>query len=414
MGLLNLDLKGGFDESIKRIKSPFDRFFQKPLNMNEAINRNDFPNGLEIVEFENGVIKTNEKVILIGDSMPRDIFPLGGNQQLVKDYYPGNTEPTVQVLGPRESDIVIRGTLKAKTLARSNSAPIGTPAQIQQSQAAGQNLTEQLRQFPKEQQELIDAIRIRGNVVRLTMGDIQRFAFLENTEFNVKTLAEIDYTLTFFIIGFNPPSDCKVLGRARTVPFDINKELINAAVSFQAVAANQPVTIPRSLSEQLNEAIGLVAEAVSVVTDFVDNVLNEVDDLKGAVARAEGLIKNARAAVSNFNRRVGAFSPEGNFDKFTGSGVGGAYINASYFSSTFTSMFALNGFLVSLLAAISQIAATEPIARHRVQTGDTLQKLASRFYDDSSQWEEIFDHNKLQSTDLATIKGSIIEIPRVT
>jgi len=398
MGLLDVDLKGGFDESIKRIKSPFDRFFQEPLNMAEGINRNDFPNGLEIVEFEQGVALTNEKVVLLGDSMPKNIFPLGGIQQLVKDYYPGNTEPTVQVLGPRENDIVIRGTLKSKTFARKDG---GSPS------------VEQLRRFPKEQQELIDAMRIRGNVVRITLGEIQRFAFIENTEFEIKTLAEIDYAITFFIIGFNPPSDCKVLGRARTIPFDINKDVISAANAFQATANNQPPTIPRSLSEQLNEAIGSVAEAVSTVTQFVDNVLNEVDDIKGSVARAEGLIKNARASISRFNRRVGGFNPEGNFDKFAGNGVSGAYINASYFASTFSAVFSLNGFLESLLAAIAKIAATEPLGRHRVQVGDTLQKIASKFYGDSTQWEEIFDHNKLQSTDLESIRGDIIEIPRI-
>ncbi len=398
MGLLNIDLKEGFDESIKRIKSPFDRFFQKPLNMQEATNRNDFPNGLEIIEFEQGVAKTNERVVLLGDSMPKDIFPLGGIQQLVKDYYPGNTEPTVQVLGPRENDIVIRGTLKSKTFARTDG---GSPP------------TEQLRQFPKEQQELIDAIRIRGNVVRITLGDIQRFAFIENTEFEIKTLAEINYAITFFIIGFNPPADCKVLGRARTIPFDINKDVISAALAFQAAANNLPPTIPRSLSEQLNEATGLVAEAVTTVTQFVDNVLNEVDNIKGAVSRAEGLIKNARNAISNFNRRVGGFDPEGGFDKFAGNGISGAYINASYFADTFSALFTLNGFMESLLAAIAKIAATEPLARHRIQTGDTLQKLAARFYDDSTQWEEIFDHNKLQSTDLDTIRGDVIEIPRI-
>lgn len=398
MGLLDVDLKGGFDESIKRIKSPFDRFFQKPLNMAEGINRNDFPSGLEIVEFEQGVALTNERVVLLGDSMPKNIFPLGGIQQLVKDYYPGNTEPTVQVLGPRENDIVIRGTLKSKTFARKDG---GSPP------------VEQLRRFPKEQQELIDAMRIRGNVVRITLGEIQRFAFIENTEFEIKTLAEIDYAITFFIIGFNPPSDCKVLGRARTIPFDINKEVIRAANDFQATANNQPPTIPRSLSEQLNEAIGSVASAVSTVTQFVDNVLNEVDDIKASVARAEGLIKNARASISNFNRRVGGFDPEGGFDKFAGNGVSGAYINASYFADTFSAVFGLNGFLESLLAAIAKIAATEPLGRHRVQSGDTLQKLASKFYDDSTQWEEIFDHNKLQSTDLESIRGDILEIPRI-
>ena len=192
MGLLNFDLKGGLTETFNRIKSPLARFSKEPINVAGAVSRNDFMSGFEIVEIENGVVKRNERVLLLGDSMPIQPFTYGGSQKIVKDYYPGNTEPTVQVLGPRESDITIKGVLKAKTLATGSSETplLGNASQINAAKQRGSSLTEQIRQYPKEMQELIDAMRIRGNLIRFTMGDIQRFGFIEDTNFNLKTLAK--------------------------------------------------------------------------------------------------------------------------------------------------------------------------------------------------------------------------------
>ena len=412
MGLLNFDLKGGLTETFNRIKSPLERFSKEPIDVAGAVSRNDFKTGFEIVEIENGVVKRNERVLLLGDSMPFQPFTYGGNQKIVKDYYPGNTEPTVQVLGPRENSITIRGVLKAKKLARGGSSPLlGNAAQIKRAKERDSDLSEQIRQYPKEMQELIDAIRIRGNLVRFTMGDIQRFGFIEDTNFNLRTLAHIEYEITFSIVGFNPPSDCKTLGRARTIPFDINKQVINAVNAFQATASNIPPSIPRTLSEQLTDGIGDIAQAVTNITDFVNGILNEVDNLKAAVARAQGLIQNTKNQMTSFQRRLGN-NPEAGASKNTDKGITSAYINADYTAATFTGLFSLSAFIASLSVALAKIAETEPLARHRVQVGDTLQKIAIKFYQDSGLWEDIFTHNKLQSTDLSLIQGDILEIPR--
>ena len=408
MGLLNVDLKEGFDESLARIKSPFTRFFKGAPDVAGAVSRNDFPNGFEMIEIENGVLLRNEKVVLLGNSMPTQPFTFGGEQKLVKDYYPGNSEPTVQVLGPRESNITIKGTLKANRFAIRNEP--STDPEVSEAQSGA---TEQFRQFAKEKQELIEAMRIRGNLVRITMGDFQRFGFIEQTQFDMKTLAQIDYSVQFSIIGFNPPSDCKILSRTKTVPFDINKQVVSAVDDFERNRDIIPDTISRSLGEQLSDAISQVAEAVNLVTGFVDAVLTEVDSIQNAVARAEGLIKNAQASISNFQRRVGAFDPEGGFDKFSGNGVSGAYTNGQYISGALSGAFDLSSLIASLKTALQDFIDNEPLARHTIQTGDTLQNLSIQYYNNAEQWEEIYDHNRLLTRDLSTLIGEIIEIPRV-
>jgi len=399
MGLLNLDLKEGFDSLQEKLRN----VFKEPVSgseMRDAIARNDFPDGMEILEYQNGRPLRNERIILIGDMMPHQPFKFGGTQKIVKDYYAGNSEPTVQVLGSRESDLQIKGRLKSKK--------ISAPAFIQ---SGGQ----QLREFAQEMQQQVDAMRIRGNLVRITMGEFQRFGFIESVEFNMKTLADIDYMVNFSIVGFNPPRDCKVLGGTKTVPVDINKTLIADVAAMQAERSVLPDGFNRSLGEQLKDAVSTVAGAVKNVTDFVDTVLDEVDDIRSALARAKGLILHARNTISQQAQRIGVFNPLNGQDSPSsipaGVGIGQAYLAAEHIKATASDMFDLTNLLASMQDQLEALRQTEPLARHRVVSGDTLQRLANKFYNDSEQWIEIYDHNNLISTALEV--GTILEIPRV-
>jgi len=158
-----------------------------------------------------------------------------------------------------------------------------------------------------------------------------------------------------------------------------------------------------------------VATVITQVTDFVDTVLNEVDDVKSALFRAEGLIKHAKNTVSKQINRIGSIATLNNVASSAnipvGAGISSSYAAANHVQGTMSSMFNLMAFLVSLQRQLADLRETEPLARHRVASGDTLQRIANKFYNDSEQWIEIYNHNKLTSTELEI--GSVLEIPRV-
>jgi hypothetical protein len=416
-----------------RLLNPFQPKIT-PQEVKDAHAKNDFKAGLIINEFVNGKFDPTRKddITLNGDMMPHVPFTYGGQQKIVRDYYPGNSEPTMQILGPRESDLTIKGRLYAKHI---KAPPIRTgvnlgglgnlaagaigsiPGVPDISPGIDQNAKknrEKLRSFPREMAQLMDAMRIRGNLVRLTMGEYQRFGFIEETIFSMRTIADIDYEIRFSIIGFNPPADCKIIGQAKTVPFDINKDLIAEANKYRRQGNAVPPSMPRSLGDLIRDGINDVAETVNLVTGFVDTVLDQVDDTKSAVSRALGLIKHSRNEVRNFSRRIGGVSSFAEYDIAAGGGISSGYANAAYLKSVNTSNFSLTALLASLEEQIANISATEPLGRHRIQEGDTLQKIAMRFYDDAAQWKQIFDHNLLQDTDLSDQLGEILEIPRLS
>jgi len=399
MGIIDFSLKEGIEDLRSRVLDPFKNIQRQPADLKGAHERNDFRDGLIITEIENGVDLTQNRIVLRGSDMPTIPFTFSGEQKLVKDYYPGNREPTVQVLGAREDDIKINGRLKAKTL--------------------GINITdenlESFRSYPQEMQQLIDAMRIRGNLVRLELGEFVRFGFIQSNNFMMKTLADIDYEINFLIIGFTPPQNCNIVNATRQIPFDVNQDLIEQVEQTRtSVQERIPDSFDDSLAAQINSLTNDVAVQINLVTNFINTVLNEVTAIRQSVDRAEGLIKNARLAIRRYITRLGSLDIFGNVALEDPNGISGAYNNAVFFNQTISEANDLSEFLRQLQAQLDDVFVTEPVARHRVVSGDTLQALAVRFYNDHALWENIYEHNNLTDTDLSLIAGNILEIPEVS
>jgi LysM repeat protein len=407
MANFGFSAKDAVDSAVAKIKDPFDKYFRKPIDMKGALERNDYKEGFIITPYNrDGNKLTNDIVRLRGDMMPIVPFVYGGTQKLVSDYYPGNSEPTVQVLGPQEDEITINGRFKSKHF---STKIVG--------EGPDPELAELLRTVPLELQQQVETIRLNGFLVQLQLGEFSRWGFIKQAIFNLKTVADIEYKITFFIVGFNKPRDYIIVDKNAELPFSINKELISYAEDFQNNFGNVPPSMPKGLADQIKENLAAVAEAVNLVTGFVDTVLNEVDSVKDSISRAQGLIKNARNTMTTLMRRVGGIASFGTLVPTQGlsssgyAGISRSYANSSYLANVLSSSFSMVAFLANLSKQLKQYSDKLPIARYRVAEGDTLQKIAIKFYKDSSKWSDIYDHNKLLNTTLGA--GSILEIPRL-
>jgi LysM repeat protein len=353
----------------------------------------DFPEGLRIIEIIDGRERPLDAITLLGSFMPLIPFEYGGTQQIVKDYYPGNSEPVVQVLGPRENDTTIRGKFKTKRF----------PDDVGLQFAA------------REYQELVDAMRLRGNMVKITLGEWRRYGFIEECAFKLNRLSDIEYSIKFSIIGFNPPRNCKFVANPDDDLIAPNKRLTRTAEALLGQMQNYPSTMPRTISEFLNDQISSVASVVNLVTGFVDGALADVENLTASANRAVGLIKNARATISRTGRRIGALQMN---ISTLGTGVSrrsfksaAVITNAAHIHKILGGMSTLAALLAALQARYATLTKTVPMKRHLVKQGDTLQRLAMKYYNSSDSWKVIYDHNKLSSTNL--VVGSVLEIPKV-
>lgn len=374
MSLLN-GFGGKIDAAKNFIKNPFSVDAVVPLD------GHDFPDGFAIEEIlETGEI--GENIRLFGNMMPQIPFTFGGSQRMKKDYYPGYSEPVVQVLGSEEDDLVINGEFKDKSYKRD------------------------LKGVSSDIQQLIDGMRIRGNVVRVAMGEFERYGIILKTKFDMDKLSKIKYTITFSIIGFNAPTNARFLQQTREVPFNINRDLIQQAQDFQELNDNIPDDIPRSIADQLNSLTSAVAGAVATVTNFVDGIVSTAQDIQKSVTRAKGLIKYAQNKVRSYKELAGSFQPFNDQQALTGK-----YKSAKFYSSAISGASSLTAILEKLKAQVSNITPTVPLSRHLVVSGDNLQKISLKFYGTADNWKKIYDYNNLGTTEL--VIGSLLEIPRI-
>lgn len=247
-------------------------------------------------------------------------------------------------------------------------------------------------------------------------------------------LSRIDYELTFTIVGFKEPKNCKNLDTIKEVPFNHNSDLIAAAQAFQSKYSTLPKGFPGGIGAFLSELISDVATVTNIATNFIDTAIKTGADLVNSANRALGLIKNARASISRFSRGVRSIklgiadigttvtSLNGGIGTFTSAAllqqshqnalqVISAYNNAHFVLGARSSVNNLLDLLSKLETQIKGFTATQPLARYSIQRGDTLQKIAFKFYNNSDNWKLIYDHNKLTSTDLSSL--GVLEIPKL-
>lgn len=354
---------------------------------------NDFPSGMVITEIINGKSQEADSIYLVGRFAPIQPFEFGGEQRIVREEYPGSSEPTIQVLGPKEDEVTVKVEMRTNKFR-------GNP---------------DLRAAAQEYQELIDAMRLRGNLVQITLGEWMRYGFIKRAKFRLYTLQKIDAEITFEISGFNPPKGWRVVVEADQNVIKPNKEVTNAAQAALAAARNYPETMPLTAVDIFNNTIGAVADAISKVTGFVEGIVDDADKLVGSANRAIGLIKNARSVISKSKRNLGAIAN-------TASGLGGSASsefqkavntiqNTDHTAKTIRDFSNLSILLAALQARMQQYVSQVPFRRHLVRQGDTLQNISMKYFNTADNWKKIYDHNKLSQTDL--VIGSVLEIPKV-
>lgn len=355
----------------------------------------DFPGGFTITEYIEGIAQTNSIFQLIGNAMPLQPFPWGGKQRMEKIYYPGNPEPSVQIMGAEEGPLIIKGRWKDKRFK--------DPSYFGVSY---------------EYNKAFNELRKRGNLVKFGMrGSGQswyRWGFIERGEFKMNRLCWIDYEMEFFVVSEKQPVNNFFSAPEKQAPNTINSNLINQANDFQSKYSAVPTTMPLSIAGKINNLISGLASNVNLVTNFVGTVVATASDIQASANRALGLIKNARANLSIFTRSIDNVQHGFNTLSTSTSNAQKArstYSNLQYILETSAATHAMNLYLAQMQAQFEALARTVPKARYRTQTGDTLQNISIKFYGISDHWTDIYDHNQLTST--VIVGGSVLEIPNL-
>jgi len=388
MGLLanKLDIPGN---AIQSVGKAISGVIFNPFGINNvSVQRppQDFPEGLILTEIQNGARIINRKIKLLSTWMPVQPFTFGGTLRTSKEFYAGNPEPVIQILGTEEKDWVFSGRFWDRKIKDTD------------LKAAAQNMA-----------LLLEEMRLRGNILEIVLGEHRRFGLLIDTDFNLKTKDDVDYRLTFEIIGFRQPKFCQQVSESGVVPLDASQAMADALALYLDAFQDAPTEVPRSIADTINGIVSDVAGLVGSVTGFVDDILSQVEDVSDAVVRGVGLVKFVRGELIRAKRRIGQIAF--NTSTYLGLSVPFRNITADFVIGVSVEIGPILDEMDSFQARLEQLRSTIPLTRHRIAEDDTLQRLAVKFYNDASKWEDIFDHNDLETTDL--VVGSVIEIPRI-
>lgn len=380
----------GFDSIAATIAAPF----QFTVG-NGGERPHDFPSGLQLIEYVEGVAQMDTAFRFVGNAMPFQPFEWSGMQKLAKQYYPGNPEPSVQVLGSQEGTITLKGRWKDKRF--KDPSFYGVAYQYNTA---------------------INEMRKRGNLVKIAMhgmaGNFVRWGFIEKGSFKMNTLAHIDYEIELFIVGETQPKNNFFAAPEKQSPVAVNQNLIDEANNFAQNYSTVPSTMPKTIADEINGLISTVATAVNLVTGFITDTLAVAQSVQDSANRAIGLVKNAQAQISIFNRTIDKLTHNWNTLSSQGSAAGqtrDTLANLAYIMETQAGTGLTQTYLKQIATQLETIARTVPKARYRVVSGDTLQNISVKFYGTASHWDAIYDHNQLTST--ALVSGTILEIPNL-
>ena len=347
----------------------------------KTLNPPDYAEGF-IIQQQAGKKRT---IKLLGTDMPHQPFEYGGKAKKSVQWYPGNSEPTIQMLGSEEKAITIKGRFYSKKYKEKS-----------------------LYAVPKALCETFLQMEREGEVVTISLGEWKRWAIISETSFKEKNKADIEYEITFEIISERPPTNCYQLTVNQEETFKDNAVLLSAAEAAREKYANMDKSvIEQSFADRLTSYIDVVASSVASVNAYVNRLITQAESIEQGITRALGLITVARRNISNMIRRIGALSYA-----VSGSGsITKQFRSVSASSSAISDISSIMAILAKMQQQFEAIRKTLPKARHKVQDGDTLQSISIKFYGTPNDWDKIYDHNKLTSTNLT--RGTVLEIPNL-
>ena len=356
-------------------------------DLESVFRASDFDKGFQIKELGAG----GQSFDLKGHLMPEVPFIFGGELRHIKEFYSGNPEPVIHILGSSEDDLVVSGRLWDKKFNSSNFG--GLSARDERGVAS------------QIEQELT-AFRRRGKLLEIKLGEYKMYCFMVKANFEMKNLGDMRYTLTFSLSGPNEPQRDQFAGTPFAVPTVANEQLKTALAAFELQVT--PGVVPRSISEILDEVVGSVAGVVASVTGFVDGIVSEAEAIQNSIFKVKGLIIHAKSTILQQHRRIGRIKMR---EALQDVELTARYTSWSYNTSQVSQMNNFQDLLSQLRASFEQFIFSVPLTRYMVVEGQTLQGISQKFYDTPENWKEIKDHNNIGSTDLT--KGLIIEIPRL-
>lgn len=352
-------------------------------------------------------------------------LPVGGltnesEQRMHTTWYPGATQATAQVFGPKYNPTVINGQLRLRYMD-------GNAFRVENygGQTFDTHTPEDAKAILEDMLRVGRQVSVRWSDTSSGTDQAARWGLVRRFRSTILRPQFIEWECEFEWLGSdaekptlqtaNPPPDGKDLLRVLTTVL----ETIEDCQRIYRQAVNTVNTAVLTASDAVDSAIALTAvpaqhaQAMAVVAGNVRQAISDAAvegvAVLSAYSRAQAMFEDqARntsplASLSNVDPTTGGMSPP---PDDAASQVEAA-LRAYEVQSQLMAVKAENEALWALAIAQSQPTLLDT---YTVKDGDTLRRLSTRYYGTPNSWETIADFNGLKGDDLTT--GTVLRIPR--
>jgi len=323
----------------------------------------------------------NREVRLTGPDLPQHFPDIPGRVRGKETWYPGSSKPTSQVLGPEEGELTFSGMFEDRKF--------GVPLHAQSMMT------------------LLDQIRRAARPVRFEYGPITRACRWIECSFHVEELTRIGYSMTLQIVDHEFGDSRRVFPDIRRIPGV--GPMLDAATAVSEVLNTIPQSVGGAALDKARDAMNAVLKGAGIARDALDGLGAGVDatgalgfTASTALSSAKTSLRDAAASVRSLSYTAAAGSA---FDAVTGPGLTiaeaghGIVAMAQELDRVHPEVERLSG----------QSFTTDRV--YVAAQGETLQRIALRFYGDSGAWTRIARANGKDSA--SVVAGEQLTLPNV-
>lgn len=307
-------------------------------------------------------------------SMPAEL-PLIFEQRSKETYYPGWSEPSVQVLGSKRDVMQLEGRLDDRYMGRL---------------IAGATM------------ESLQAMVVNEQLVELRWAAVLLRGFLKKAKFTVMLESKIDYKLEFLPTGDEPVMVARL---RRQTPSDLSSRLTDLSATLKAIveAGENAAGVAQAAVDQVSAAVDQVRTTIAEVEGVLQDFGNVAEDAVSTVGRVVGVLSETRsfcAAMVNETEIIDAQAVAVRSDAASAFAAEDWRYALSYNSRLAISQSS------ELKEALDRSAPDSRI--HIVRQGETLPNIARRHYGDARAWTTIADANDLDLASQPTAGQALI------
>lgn len=334
---------------------------------------------------------TQREVELINRALPYRPAEWGGNQHYVQHWYPGNRVATIQVLGPREKNLELKGTWKTRfigndvfTTGFDEFIPVG-------EQATAETLT-----------QVFHSLRIAGNLLEVRWGPEVRRGILSDFNPNYQRVEDVEWTMTFVW----SQRDAREAPRASIVR-DSVEPVRTAMNNLDDTLATQPIGLNEGPLSAITDAVNFVRQGVTAFTAAVVQV-------QGAAAVTRARVQQLQTIARQIADGVRAIQEDTVDLPYTDflpiDDVDSVFDVEVWRRQLGIDARTVDAETLRTLQRIEDDAIPEAIATIAIQQDTTLRALAQQYYGDADSWTLIANANGLIRSVVEA--GTIVVIPR--